>query len=358
MGTNEVSSFNQRVHQNQRVLQKGTYRHCLFAESCSEEVIEAHSVSRSVLEGLQDDHHVMQFGIRFVVDESGRSCPHFEPTRHGIRQASVGTFVCWSHDRAFATIDTIPMDFTDPRVCNLLFYRAVLKEIWLLLRTRDARMLIEQEDRFPMSLPDQPRTRLRALQELRHRMEPFLMAENHTDSAFPVAHMIRHVKSDHPIMAASYASGGSNLVVHNRTDLELPASAWTARTGEDPNACWGFTVIPQDREHTVLASWVKGSSAENYFRFLNEVDGKELQAAVSAELICFCENWFLHPKVCASYSGTRQKAILSAYDNVPDLLSSSFHWRNTGDQVKWFDHMKIPNRHQINLFRYDRSIFA
>ena len=300
----------------------------------------------------------MQPVLRVGHDGMGRSRPHLEFRHEGRLKASTGTFICRKHDDLFKDIDTTPMDFNDPRICDLLFYRAVLKEAWLLLRMQDAQAWIEKSGRVSISSPNHPYTRLRALLDLKFRLEPFLSTGSCDENTRPVDHWVRHVKGDYPIIAASYASGGSNLGFDRQTGAEVPPNVVKRVTRRDPNTSWGFTVIPQQGEHTVLASWVKGSSAQDYFRFLSDVDGEELQAAVSAELICFCENWFLHPRVWASYSRTKRHAIISAYDNVQKLHSGTYHWRNETDKVKWYDDLEIPNRHQINLFRYKESVFA
>ena len=113
-------------------------------------------------------------------------------------------------------------------------------------------------------------------------------------------------------------------------------------------------MIPREAEHVVVASWLKGSQAANYFQHFKEVDGRELEAAVSAELIGFCESWFLRPRVWESYNKRKKDAIVRAYRNSERLAAGGYRWIERGKK-KWYEFMNIHNRHQINLFRYDKS---
>ena len=351
----EINDRNKEIHQMQDLLHQSEYRRCLFAENCTEEVIEAHSVSRSILTKIQDNGHVIQLGTRHEKDEAGLSRISLTFVTKGINQASTGNFACQTHDNAFRAIDTIPMNLDDPNVCNLLFYRAALREAWLLLRTRPSTSLIDSKSPYLYRPSSHPNTRLKSLLHLIGCMRPSLTATNHTKATSSVVHIVRRVKSEHPILAASYASGGFTLV-HDDTGREIPPNVIRARMGIDPNDCWGFTVIPQENEHIVLASWLEGSNAANYFAHLKEVNGKELEAAVSSELIYFCESWFLNPKVWASYNKKKQEAIMSAYGNFMELVSGKYAWWDKKAKTSWHEYMNIPNRHQINLFSYNKSV--
>lgn len=351
----QVSYYNKSVHDAQEFVRRSEYRRCLFAENCTEEVIEAHSVSRAVLKDIQDNGHIIQPEAGTERDEVGRD--HFKLVfnKEGINRASIGNFACQIHDNAFRAIDTIPMNFDDPNVRDLLLYRAALREAWVLLRLRPATSRIDNAYPSLYRPSDHPNTRLRSLLYLIDRMRPSLTATNHTKTTSPVVHIVRRVKSEHPILATSYASGGFTLA-HDNTGNEIHPSVIRANMGIEPNDCWGFTVIPQKNEHMVLASWLRGSHAANYFMHLKEVNGKELEAAVSAELIYFCENWFLNPRVWDSYNREKQDAIVSAYNNIPELISGQYAWRDKKERAPWYEYMNIPNRHQINLFRYDKSV--
>ena len=91
---------------------------------------------KAILRTIQDNGHVTNPRMKYEPDMSGLTRPHVEFNNVGIRQASIGTFACQRHEEAFKKIDTIPMDFEDPEILDLLLYRSVLREIWLLLRVR------------------------------------------------------------------------------------------------------------------------------------------------------------------------------------------------------------------------------
>lgn len=354
---NEINEYNRRVHENLNLLWQGRFETCMFSDGCTEPVIQAHSVSRSVLSKLEDNGHVVQAMLRTGHDEVGRSYPKliFEPI--GINRASTGTFVCRTHDAKFTDIDTVPMDFDDPRTCDLLFFRALMKEAWLLFKAQVATMWFERTQPWPTSLPNHPNTRLRALLNATRRMRPWLDSTSGDSVDRPVIHVIRRLKTDHAIVAASSAGGGQALSFDDRTGRELPAPTVRTLTGTEPNSCWSFSVIPQATEHVMVASWLRNSPAYAYFQHFNEVQGRELQEAVSAELILLCENWFLNPKVWESFSSAKQAAITDAYDNTRELLSGQYSWHDRPDDTPWFEYLNLSNRRQINLFRYNKTVF-
>ena len=110
----DVNEYNRQIHEGLNLLWRGKFETCLFADECTEPVIQAHSVSRAVLAYLEENGHVIRPMVKTGHDEEGRSYPDLGFQLEGINQASTGTFVCWTHDRAFTEIDTIPIDFDDP----------------------------------------------------------------------------------------------------------------------------------------------------------------------------------------------------------------------------------------------------
>ena len=99
---------------------------CLVDEQCTEKAIKAHSMSRALLLTIADEGEVIipEHELKYPGDLE--VIPPFRP--EVISKASTGRFACDKHDKVFNPIDTLPMDFKDPTILNLLFYRAVLKE--------------------------------------------------------------------------------------------------------------------------------------------------------------------------------------------------------------------------------------
>ena len=354
----DVNEYNRRVHEGLNLFRRGKFKTCLFGDECTEPVVQAHSVSRAVLADLEENGHVIRPMIRTGYDKVGRSYPDLGFQLEGINRASTGTFVCRTHDGAFTEIDTIPIDFDNPRVCDLLFFRAILKDAWQLLRTQIATMWFERDRPWPGPLPTHPNTRLRALLNAMELIRPSLDSAYEDAVARPAVHLVRRMRTEHPIVAASCAGGGSALAFDQETGREIDPKVVHSIMGKDPNSCWSFTVIPQVTEHVMVASWLRNSIAENYFQHFNEVQGEELQAAVSAELIIFCENWYLNPKIWRSFSRAKQAAIIDAYNNFAELQTGRYIWSDREDKAPWFKYLNLSNRHQINFFRYNKVIFA
>ena len=355
----DTNEYNKEYHYFQNLISKGTFDKCLFVDGCTEPPIDAHSVSRAILSTFQQENQVIQTSSRNFKDDSGRSYPATEFKLTPITRASTGKFACETHDKNFQIIDTTPMDFDNPKLLDLLFFRAMLKEVWTLQRTRKGVMHLEQEKgQIPTHPSIHSEIRLKAILDVVNRLRPFIGNDSNPHGKSPVNHIVRRVKTSRPFVAASSAGGGLTLVFDRYTEQELELSVNDIRllTGKEPNISWAFTVIPQANEHVVVASWLNGSQAKDYFSYLKNVKEQELKVAISAELICFCENWFLHPKVWESYGGAKQKAIVTAYDNLIETQMGKYNlWDN---DKKWHTRMGVPNRHQINLFNYDESRFT
>lgn len=352
MTTNEINKRNRELHYYLGLIRKGTYNKCLFADGCPERPIQAHSVSRAILSTIQQDGNVIQPGTRMIKDDAGRSLPDVRFNSAPITLASTGRFACETHDKEFQIIDTPFMDFDNAKVLDLLFFRAMLMEAWTLLRTlKGITHLERQKGQIPTPPSIRHHIRLKAVLDTVNRLKPFISKVNYPSSISPVEHIVRPVKSNHPFVAGSSAGSGLTRGFYTLTGRELSMHDVHAFTGKVPNVSWSFTVIPQAKNHIVVASLLKGSGVGDYFSHLKNLNGRELTAAISSELICFCENWFLSPKVWESYRDTKRKAIKAAFNNFEELQVGKYTWWDK-DKEKWHDFMDVPNRHQINLFRY------
>ena len=316
-----------------------------------------------MLKSIANDGHVTSPDLGFPKDDAGNPRPDLAMAFVGVNQASTGTFACHYHDDLFRdAIDQTPIHVNDPRVQDLLLYRAVLRELWLLLAVHPTHSQMEQEvPRLRGHLPPWADIirRIESLLYLRRCLSKSLGFDRTFGPTTPVKHMVRKVKTDYPILACSYAYGGTavNVELDSVNGGLTPARTAQRRGGVEPHICWGFTVIPETGEHTVLMSWLEGSNAEAFFAHFKNAAGRELEAAVSSELILFCERWFLKPKVWCAYNEDKQQAILNAFNNLPHLMSGKYRWSDRGKQP-WYEYADVPNRHQLNLFRYDHTVLG
>ena len=352
MTANEINERNRELHYYLDLIRKGTFNKCLFADGCAERPIQAHSVSRAILSTIQQNGNVIQPSTRMIKDDAGRSLPDVRFNSAPITLASTGRFACETHDKEFQIIDTPFMDFDNAKVLDLLFFRAMLMEAWTLLRTlKGITHLERQKGQIPTSPSTRHDIRLKAVLDAVNGIKPFIRDVNYISAKSPVEHIVRRVKSNRPFVAASSAGGGLDRAFDYLTGQELPTQNVQSLMGKVPNVSWSFTVIPQAKNHIVVASFLKGSGVGDYFSHLKNLNGRELTAAISSELICFCENWFLSPKVWGSYGDTKRKAIKTAFNNFEEIQVGKYTWWDK-DKEKWHDFMDVPNRHQINLFRY------
>ena len=142
------------------------------------------------------------------------------------------------------------------------------------------------------------------------------------------------------------------MAMDRNTGQILPLEHTKLLTNREPNCSWSLTVIPKHGEHTVIASYVGNSEAERFFGHIATTNGAELQAAVSAEIILFSENWYINPSVWDAYGQKRQQAILTAFDNFDELIAGDYDYAAKEHRQPWHDFLGVPDRHQINLFRF------
>ena len=344
--------FNTQIYQQLRELWRFNPRKCLHSESCEERTIKAHSVPRNVLSRMQEHGHVLQPINKISKNQDGRATgqPILEET--GINEASTGYFVCRPHDGLFEKIDAPETDLSDIRILNLLMYRASLKELWTQIKTIETVRNVTKDFALPVEVIAD--VRLRAISDLVLGLKDQIEESRDQRQSKPlrIEHVIKHIRTDFPFLAASSAGSASDVVTEKDTGRVLSLAAGKRLTGRELNTTWTITVIPKEKEHTVVISYLKGSYAENYFSHIQGSNGTDLQEAVSAELLVFCENWFIHPAVWKSFGLKRQKAMQETFDNFDKIIEGRYDYKNKRKNVKWYEFLGITNRHQINLFRH------
>lgn len=186
----QSSQRKKRLYDSFNRLRRMDYRKCLFSDECTQEVINAHSVSYAVLQNIQEGGHVITPDIRYSNDRDGMPRPQITFVPVGIsKDASTGTFVCHDHDDVFKPIDNVPMDVEDPYIRDLLLYRAVLREIWLLLAKYEDFVRIHDQMPFPTTPSHLPRIRLESLMYLRGCLSQSLGIGDSIGETIPVEHL-------------------------------------------------------------------------------------------------------------------------------------------------------------------------
>ncbi len=352
------SSRLSEINDTWRQVRENNPTECMFVDQCDQQAINAHSVPRSTLLKIGTHGLVMQPVVRMRKDD-GTGQPRiglqFRPT--GTKVASVSTFACRNHDHKFLAIDSTRIDMEDSTIQNWLSYRAVLREIQTLQKIRPVTKYVDRVLpglQYPTSHPD---TRLKSLVLLRQVLGASLGVRRSPGTNHSVTHSVRRIRSHRPIIAASCASGGSMMAQNEPGGVSMSDDDFRSSFGVEPYTCWTLVIVPQEDCHAVLFSWLTGSVAESYFSHLNKVQGGELEAAVSAELILFGENWFLSPQAWLGYGIRKQEAILKAYDNFQETHEGKYSWWDKDPRIPWYEYLGIPNRHQINLLQYDESVF-
>ena len=319
---------------------KNSFAQCLVEEGCKGQPVSGHSVPRSMLKTISAGGEVI--GPKFISekDSNGRAQMEVKFVPRGIGLTSTGYFSCAEHEKRFAAIDVVEADWENPKVLDLLFFRTAIWEMWQLEKLKPTEPY--QPRRMPIVESSlNQNVRLDAIRETVRLIRPHL-----TRGKSPLTHIVRRVKSDHPIVTAACVGAAKDVGLLNEQRIVTRPTAWT------------FSVVPRKTEHVIIASCLTDSTAPSFISHFREVNGRELEAAVSGELIIFGENWFVHPKVWDSYNSKKRAAILSAFDNFEKLSSGGYAWRKRKPDEPWYKFLKMPNRHQLNLFQYNRSALS
>lgn len=334
------SEYNQELFRVLDLGRKNGFAECLVEEGCKGQPVSGHSVPRAMLKTISAGGTVI--GPRHVSekDNDGRAHMEVKFIPRGIGLTSTGYFSCAEHEKWFAPIDAVDADWEDPKLLDLLFFRTAVWEMWQLEKLRP--MEPYQPRRTPIvELSLNHNMKLDAARETVRLIRPHL-----TRGTSPLTHIVRRVKSDHPILTAACVGVAKDVGLLNKQRIVTRPTAWT------------FSVVPRQSEHVIIASCLTDSTAPNKFSHFREVNGRELEAAVSAELILFGENWFVHPKVWDSYSFKKKESILRAFDNSEELATGGHGWRLRKPDEPWYKFLQIPNRHQLNLFQYNPSVLS
>ena len=324
-------------------------RRCLFSPGCQGKPIKSHTVPRNILKAIQVENHVIRLNGRLSTDESGEITQPVIAERIGINKASTGPFVCRYHEDLFKEIERPDANTRDNRTLDLMMYRATLLELWKLLT-----MAKHVSKYVPPFMPPniRPSHRLQAATNLANRL-----GQGFSDEAagyrpdIAIKHIVRTIKTKAPIVATAQAHGSADLAVHRTTGQTIPFVQTQLYTHREPNCSSSLTVIPGTHDHTVIVSYVDNSEAQSFFQHIATANGAELEAAVSAEIILFSENWYINPSAWDAYGPKRQQAILAAYGNFDQLIEGDYDYSLRPTTQPWYDFLRVPNRHQINLFR-------
>ena len=344
--------FNRRVQAEIMRMRRNDPQKCLFAQDCEETPIKAHSVPRNTLAKLQLYGHVIQPTSKLGKDEKDRLQTRSSLELIGINEASTGTFVCRAHDDIFKEIDQPHIDLENDRLLDLLMYRAALLELWTQLKTLET--MLDVRRAVPLYPTIDPEVKLRAAADLVSRLKRQFQIGyrgNSTD-AVRAKHVVRKLKTELPFLASASASTSSDIVIDRLSGEILSLEETGRRTGREPNTSWTFIVIPDEKEHAVVTSWIEGSEADDFFDDMKNANGAGLQEVVSVRLLTFCENWFLHPAIWRKYGEKRRQAMTEAFNNFESLLDGRYERTESLSAAKWHERWKIANRHQLNLFRY------
>ena len=352
MAQDHTRQFNAQIFSQMRELKEFNPRECLHSQLCREMTVKAHSVPRAILSKMQVNGHVIEPVGKMVKDETGRATNLAIFKQTGINEASTGFFVCRYHDDLFRDIDTPDPDLSDENILNLLMYRATLKELWTQIKVIEHARNASATIPIPIQLT--PDVRLRAILDLTNRLKTQIEGQGNHDQShtLKIEHIVKHIKTEFPFLAGSSATSSSDVVAQIDSGRVAPLERSRNLTGREPNTSRTITVIPRNKDHVVVISYVQGSYAENFFSHIKGANGADLQEAISAELLVFCENWFIHPAVWRSFSGKRQTAFQQTYDNFEQLVTGEYDFRKKRKNVKWHEFLGITNRHQINLFRH------
>ena len=263
---------------------------CYYNPNCTEETIQAHTISKSWMKPLSRANKVYWFssgGAKGMQLQQLKGVPSLV----SVKVASAHPFCCAKHDKDFNLIDQPNLHSPSSHQLNLMFYRAILRQLHV--DTGASEWLAK----FPLGkwvatlFGVQANSRgLKLLQSARSVVQEAISKPQHSEQR--VRHLSRLVKGRPTLACAA-------------------AATWQRHTG-GPGA-WGITVIPQAAGHLVVYHYCTlvpvGAGIEedldkklSYLRSkIMLADEQALARQVSYDVLRRCEEFCLAPNVWNSY---------------------------------------------------------
>ena len=282
---------------------KGLFRKCLFPGiECNENPIKAHSIQNSrVIQLLEKGGHVVMINYKF----QGKKKPEMQFKHLGRNLASTFQGLCSKHDSdLFRDIDTLDFDETNEKQLFLLFYRSVVRELYVCIDTALKTQLGYQK-RVEMGLEDGATP-----------SDAGLMATNR----FMVAYEVHEFKIalDSILSNERYFDISHEIVV---LDNQNPTLA-----GGTPRV--GLNVFPVSESKTLVVFSFDTAFKNEVFEFIGPLltENDNQKYLISRLILSNSENFVISPHYFNNWSLTKKRVILKFFEKT--LLHNDHTFQN------------------------------
>ncbi len=273
-------------------------RYCMFpkggATVCSKDIVQAHTVPRSMLNKIAVNGHVISFmaknSIYELIEDRGIALPD----KLGIKKASVFTGFCETHDKLlFAPIEDQP--FRDCAEHSMLWgYRAVCRELFL---KESGAELTEKAKEFDKGMPE----------ELQYIYQNFTGIQNH---GFKLgARDLRYLKIlyDEAILNKDYTQIRYYILTLDSvpeimcSGIMVPTHDYYGNFLQDieSDEVLDFItcsiIVSGDKGKIVFAWFGNSEPCNKFIESLNDLKDEELPDSVFRFVITFFENFYCSP---------------------------------------------------------------
>ena len=324
------------------------YKECLVTGDHEGKIVKGHLVPEAWLRKIATDDHVYVFAthsvnLKDMYSEQGNEIPKLEH----VNNALVRYFTCRKHEENFYDTDKTEPDLSNPKILNLMAYKAIIGQQWLesLLMQAHKEAYHEWPDdevlKYQKRLNSQ---NVKGLSHYRRQIERCLDPRSckicKGVACKVVAHKVRHISGKPTLSVSEFCSGARTRIRPIEGAIEYIAN-------------WGLTILPTDRGHVAILHYFfeEEEIMAPTIKDVTLLNGRRLESALSELILKSLENIALRPSMWDGI-GRRREAIRTMFDdNMPDIGFGS------SDQLwKWEMNRLAPNRrivnpNQINLFR-------
>ena len=332
------------------------YRQCMVGEEHKAPTVGGHLIPESWLKKICANRRVVMFvshpiglfkGLELAPDEY--SVPVQKPH---ISNATKRQFTCQLHECLFSLCDSPKPDTKKLEVLNLMAYKAILAQLWDQRLSEKAVLAALKEtpdNEVFQVLTELSQKCVIGLKHYKGQVEQCLHPDQccrcNGGQCRVISHVVRHIPGIPTLAVSEFTSGDRTIVdVHQRIQYMTQ---------------WGLTVFPIERGHTAVLHYFPEESGVSClmdqtvtdFRSLN---GKRLQAMLSALILGSCENFAISPTIWEKFGPKRRYAIMQRYKtDMPYTGIGTMEQIARGEIRRFMQTEPLPPNHQqLNLFSH------
>lgn len=332
------------------------FRKCMVGACRRSRAVQGHLVSRSWLNEIATSDEVYVFAPYGPLSPFNAASDNDVLAREHVNNALTRYFTCEEHEKLFFPIDGFEPDFSKLENVHLVFYKALLAQLWLENFMERAYRKVSREspkDEFYQTMRRVHAESSHGLRRYKSKVERCLNPDRckrcQGGPCRVIEYQMRSIRGESTIAASQCSAGPAvNFRIFSETERHA-----------EFNAICGTTVVPTSQGHVFLYHYFLDEKhlIQRELDHIAAIQGPMLEAYISAILLSDCENIAVRPEFWEGLGERRQRAILDRFHNdLPDIGIGPQEMidRWNYERMHQTGILPVPNPVQINLFRRTR----